>query len=89
MRQAIPLDDQFPENDTLTRSELVAGYTIVEKHRERVSTGRRCWVDRIPQPDGRVEVRTYDHGRLVAVERVQPPAAPVRHSRGLYGTRLG
>jgi hypothetical protein len=87
MRQAVPLE-AFPDNEALTRAELVHGYTVVEKHRERVSTGRRCWVDRIPQPDGRVEVRTYEHGRLVSVNREMPLATPQRHIRGVWGTRL-
>ena len=88
MRQAIPLEDRFPENEALTRSELVHGYTQIERHRERVSTGRRCWVDRIPQADGTVIVSRYEQGRLVDRRREMPAAAPQRHIRSMWGTRL-
>ena len=81
--------DPCPEVEALTRAELVMQYATVERHRERISTGHRCWVERIPQPDGRVEVREYEGARLVSVNRVMPSCAPTaRLQRGAWGTRL-
>jgi hypothetical protein len=37
MRQAVSLE-AFPDNEALTRAELVHGYTLLEKHQERVRT---------------------------------------------------
>ena len=89
MRQAVPLEELFPENEALTRAELVHGYTLLEKHQERVSTGRRCWVDRVTQDDGTVIVSTYEAGRLVDRRREMPTCAPnQRVQRGTWGVRL-
>lgn len=90
MRQAVPLERFFPDLDGLTRPELIRGYQVVERHRERVSTGRRSWVEKIPQADGTVLVRVFEQGRLME-KRTEMPAgsAHARTSRGVYGARLG
>lgn len=89
MNRPVALDSFIPETDAFTRPELVAQYEACERHRERVRTSRRDWVDRIPLDDGRVEVRTYEAGRLVSREFVMPGgSAHGRTQRGTWGTRL-
>lgn len=89
MRQAVPLDRFFPDVDGLTRPELVRQYQQAERHRERVSTGRRCWVESVPQEDGTIIQSTYEQGRLVDRRRVMPGgSAHAKTSRGVYGARL-
>jgi hypothetical protein len=73
------------EGDAFTRAEIVRGYTRVEKARARRAEVGRFTVTETPLPDGRVEVRIYEHGTLVEVRRKMPGgAAPVAHvaSRG-------
>lgn len=89
MRQAIPLERFFPDLDGLTRPELVRGYEACERKRERISTGRRSWVERIPQDDGTVLVRVFELGRLVEKRTEMPGGtAHAKTSRGVYGARL-
>lgn len=89
MRQAIPLERFFPDLDGLTRPELVRQYAQVERHRERVSTGRRSWVEKVPQEDGTIIESQYEQGRLVDRRRVMPAgSAHKRTHSGIYGARL-
>lgn len=83
----------FPwEGPALTRADIVKQYARLERHQDRLTrerAGRGAWTDRVPLPDGRVEVRVYEHGRLVSVTRVQPVSSPDVHPlRGVFATRL-
>ena len=78
-----------PDPEALTRSELVRDYERCERKAERTRTSRKDWVDRIPLEDGRIEVRRYEAGRLVAREWVMPRAEiGSRLGAATYATRL-
>jgi hypothetical protein len=83
------------EGPALTRQELVRGYALVERAREREQarrerTGARSWTESRQCPDGRVEVRVFEQGRLVRIDRhVVGPAAPApRPGYAMAGRRL-